>query len=149
MKHQSEAHALSHFHTVPQLAGVGSLESGLKVRVAVRPWRDHSWIRRGGGLSGWGPVFTSPPPSPLYLDRADFQPLHRCLARTATATCGHQTPLDLFLPPCFFVNPPTPLPLNCSCCSSENTVSHGMSKHVWPSFLWTCRMAGPPSPQSP
>lgn len=37
MKHQSEAHALSHFHTVPQLAGVGSWESGLKVRVTVRP----------------------------------------------------------------------------------------------------------------
>lgn len=37
------------------------------------------------------------------------------------------------LPSYLFLPAPSPPPL-----SSENTMSHGMSKHAWPSFLWTC-----------
>lgn len=142
---------------------VGSLELGLQVRVDVCPWSHQSWMDEERGrllLKVWsGTCPHQSTTEPLYLDRGLFSASASKFSMKvcdiqALSSNGDMWPPDYYI---FFLSSlyplsfhsPRPPPLCCSCCSSENIVSHGMSKHAWPSFLWTCMEGLPPSPHSP
>lgn len=128
---------------------VGSLELGLEVRVDVCPWSHQSRMDEDRGrllLKVWsGTCPHRSTTQPLYLDRALFSAsaskfsMKACDIQ-ALSSNGDMWPPDYYIFSLSSLDPlsfhsPRPPPLCCSCCSSENIVSHGMSKHAWPSFL--------------
>lgn len=76
--------------------------------------------------------------TPAHLDRLCFQPLTSTFSVTSChwqareRANGDMWPTDSSF--FFFLSSFLLHALRHSCCSSENTVSRGMSKHAWPSF---------------
>lgn len=129
----------------------------LEVRVEVWPLRDQGWIRRRRRLLvevSSGACLHQSTTHPQYLERVYFQLRHQCLARKPIlqypSTEQQRRHVATRLLQTFFSSHPplphlpNPHPLHCSCCSSENIVSHGMSKHVWPSFYEPVEWQDPP-----